>query len=56
MTGNWVASGAVHSVCTDTAKVRSFLGGGMWYRRIACQDRKKLVGRNSNFLMVSILI
>lgn len=49
MTGNWVASGAVHSVCTDTAKVRSFLGGGMWYCRIACQDIKRLVGINQQF-------
>lgn len=45
VTGNWVALGAVHSVCTDMAKVMSLLDGGMWYRRMACQDRKKLVGR-----------
>lgn len=45
VTGNWVMLGAVHSVCTDTAKVTSRLTGGMWYRRMACKDRKKLVGR-----------
>lgn len=46
VTGNRVASGAVHSVCTDTAKVASLLTGGMWYLRMACQDRKKLDGRD----------
>lgn len=45
VTGKRVASGTVHSVCTDTAKVASLLRGGMWYLRMACQDRKKLDGR-----------
>lgn len=45
VTGNRVASGTVHSVCTDTAKVASLLRGGMWYLRMACQDREKPDGR-----------
>lgn len=45
VTGNRVASGAVHSVCTDMAKVASLLRGGMWYLRMACQDRRRLDGR-----------
>lgn len=48
--GNWLALGAVHSVCTDMAKVVSLLSGGMWYRRMACQDRKKLAGREQHVL------
>lgn len=45
VTGNREASGAVHSVCTDTAKVASLLTTGMWYLRMACQHREKLHGR-----------